>query len=58
MIDFDFDCFQELCKEIKSTLRQECLKFEEMFNKALNEEVDDIEGDFIKKKRATQKRAC
>ena len=49
MIDFDFDCFQELCKEIKATLKQECLKVEEMFNKALNEEVDDIEGDFITK---------
>ena len=45
MIDFDFDCFQELCKEIKAKLKKECLKVEEMFNKALNEEVDDIEGD-------------
>ena len=49
IIDFDFDCFQELCKEIKAKLKQECLKVEEMFNKALYEEVDDIEGDFIKK---------
>ena len=49
MINFDFDCFQELCKEIKATLKQECLKVEEMFNKALYEEADDIEGDFITK---------